>query len=756
MSTFDELNQEGIAALRNNNTQFPEVPNSTGSALDAIAFSGNENRFPEFAIGIGNNPFGNDSIFENTTPQPLILNIDEEDLESREENTPRLKLRVRFVLSRGLFEATAGRPEDHGLRLYAKLRDPIKERIRIGQLQLVKQVTRFSDSGISFRDIEEIYGVTLGKDIVAYVEEEAGRASDLAIRLANWMGLNVSSNTGYTFIASVTGFILDFASRNPSDVEAISSAERAYNFFVLMLELSILDLINTAEFLAAEVLKPLAMEIRSWKFKEERWNAHLGDRYDPLIKSPSRFRQDMLKFFNSADVDAFSYVNNSINASTAFVGIPNYPVNDQKESLKVTTTAWQDALREMLGGYFSNLEGFFAAVAEDPEAPVQLVNAFVVGVINGVLDLLARLVEDMASLLELINPEKLNAFIEGIRQFIAQADFKTLEALFIKELRQLFSFLDGDDIYTNVYEMGFAIAKFVEIIINVYFGVKGVLRLGAAVIEIGKEIPGALKAFGVLVEDLVKSISLKDLSIDDIRALKELGIRLNMKTRVSVPLSSGVPIAIFDGKTYRLRFLDVDVFESTNVDEVSDLLNSILDDPRKLDDLLRKNADSFRAKGLRALVGKEWEWTNISKTKMTWRKQSKADVENKIKQFKNHAVEGKQFEGLVADEVNKIDPVEDFANEVTGAKDFGDIDISTMDKIFEVKKTLANPNKIRRLEKQLRKYLDEDYVDYFNDQSKKVFVVSENIDFSNDIIILLQKKNVTFIEGVNNIKNNLK
>ncbi|WP_299679146.1 hypothetical protein [uncultured Dokdonia sp.] len=576
MSIFDEFNQEGIDALQPSNRTFssPIFPDTSGNALDAIAFSGTESRFPEFP-----SPFGDTSIEE------FIINLDEEDLVSRVENQPRTKFRVRFVPNESFFNDSLRPPEEHGIRLYVKLDDSIREKLRNEEIRLRKAVSRFSDSGISYRDVDQVYGVTLGKDIVSYIEEGEGQASRIAIRLANWMGLNPTSNEGYNFVAQITSSIRDFVNKFPNTRD-VNPLEDGLSFFALLIELSVLDLINTAEFIASEVLKPLANEIRSWKLKEERWNARLGDKYDPLIKSPSRIRQELLQFFNDVDTNTRTQINTKIDGATDFVAIPKYSVADQKKSTKSSLLVWVDFLGDMLKGYFTNLEGYIDAVAENPEAPIELINAFLIGVINGVLDLLARLVGDIASFLELINPEKLNAFIEGIQQFIDQADFKTLEALFVKELRQLFSFLDGDDIYTNVYQMGVSIAKFVEIIINVYFGVKGVLRLGSAVIKVGKEIPEALKAFGNLVDELIGSIRFKSLTPGDIKKLKQLGIRLDVRSNTG--LLVGIPVKKFEGKFHTVYYRNIVLERSTDLEKVEKLMKKFLDDPDSLSRFYRK------------------------------------------------------------------------------------------------------------------------------------------------------------------------
>jgi|GEM_PF-1956536 len=71
MSIFDEFNEEGIEALRPTNRTFFSLPETSGNALDAIAFSGSESGSTGFQSLFKDSPFGDDSIFAVEKPSDL-------------------------------------------------------------------------------------------------------------------------------------------------------------------------------------------------------------------------------------------------------------------------------------------------------------------------------------------------------------------------------------------------------------------------------------------------------------------------------------------------------------------------------------------------------------------------------------------------------------------------------------------------------------------------------------------------------------
>ncbi|THD32868.1 hypothetical protein [uncultured Flavobacterium sp.] len=167
-----------------------------------------------------------------------------------------------------------------------------------------------------------------------------------------------------------------------------------------------------------------------------------------------------------------------------------------------------------------------------------------------------------------------------------------------------------------------------------------------------------------------------------------------------------------------------------------------------------------------AFDGQTWSWTNPNNTKLRWSGLSKEIIIKNIDNALINAKEnGKLFEAKVAKRISELvknvaDEITDFSNEVRdmiSKLSNGDIDCATKKYIIEAKSELKNIDSIRKLYKQLQKYLPQNINSsemYMNPLNKKVVVVFENMGtytLDHPILKELQNKGVIFIKGIDNL-----
>lgn len=484
------------------------------------------------------------------------------------------KLSIRFLREGQTYKGQLKIPKNSSkVVLYVRLKDESK----LESLER-KRVTRFQDSGLVFSDIKEIAGASIGQGAYNFAVKaqektkenvQISNVTTIANQFIRWLGVNETESK--TVATTITKHIVQFVLEYGDLFESENPLKKTLEVFKMMLLLGFQGLAELAVFLAEKVFKALAKEIRTWKLKEEQWNPKVkGKPYDPFIPAISQI-SDMVYHHFKGSKAAFK-----LNTKQAIVNEPiaedsAFKNEEEKTIFESGLFIWIDQITKLIAQFFNEIKTAFTFFLKDT---VQLVNAFVVGLINGTLEILAKFLDEMAEVLLLLDRENLIRFVEGIDAFIQKVDLPTLKKLFRNELKKLFNFLDGDDRYKNMYEFGEFIPKLIKIVIEFFFFIQ-------AAISVGKKIPDLIKAFNEAIKDMGNQLILK-IKPTLLKEAKALGIQFNVAFIRNTDLNVGFPLKVFDGKRYTLEYRQIELFSSLEDAKINNKLKEWTDNPNKL------------------------------------------------------------------------------------------------------------------------------------------------------------------------------
>jgi len=472
----------------------------------------------------------------------------------------------------------SGNIEDNEIRLYVEL---------VEHRQVAPAtVSLMHLSGVSHQEIGIVRGAALGRKLIDYVNDADGNLGLVARDFMKWMGRPEDHKDFPKLLRAIIDTSVIFITLYPVGLRDVNNIEKALKFFTLLLELGFIDLANTAEFVADEILRSLANEIRDWKFEEKNWNPLLKD-YDPLIPNANQALSAVRGYFGDKKASSLKpNVEQTIGSSTAMKEHKAMTLEEQRSGM-------QEGFAYMLGAFYDFFKEIFDELAEallsKIDEQIQEMNAFVIGIINGVLELVATFFDDIAFLLDLIDPRNVDKIIAGFKEFLSKADFKSIRDLFLKELKELFNFMDDDDSYKNVYEFGEFIPKILKIILDVILFVKATISLVRSAGEVAQK-------FNKFVKQLERDIRLSGIDKSVLEALETAGVELSVNFSIPKELNLGVPVKLFDGKVYKIKYRGVELFNGSNKEKVNKFLNELNSNPEKFRNLFNKKRNELLKK----------------------------------------------------------------------------------------------------------------------------------------------------------------
>lgn len=450
------------------------------------------------------------------------------------------------------------------------------------------KVTRFKDSGITFYDIE-LVGLGLGKNLRKAVEENRQENTPIIVNdLMNWLGINDASHIETRAI--LHSWILEHIKEYPSDFvpDTPNGFDNLFELFQLCIELGVIDLSETAGYIADEVFAAFAKAIRDQKLKDHRWNPIPEDKYDPLFPDGSTIKEGILGALGAIGLDTIDNSGNPkvINTHTG-----------ENEYLRGINGLLVSELKQVIL-WFKNLilEAVTDAADLAGEA-IKLYNAFIVGLINGLIDLLASLVDVLGFIIGLLNNDKQNTIIAAINKFIKEFGWDTIKAFIGKIFTNFIKFFDKES-YEQAYNIGKLIPKIIEIAIDTYFFVKGGVKVVKKVADLAKDLPEILKQSGKALDDFVFIFTSIGFDKKLLQSLRKRGVELKIRLKPSQQLSSN-PFKFFDGKEFKVEYRNVVLETFKDEKKAKDFLKKLEKDENLLENLFRKKRKlSVNAKNL--------------------------------------------------------------------------------------------------------------------------------------------------------------
>ena len=477
----------------------------------------------------------------------LFLTEEEDNIIQNIEKTP---IKIIFYPSFNKYKQKGGTPsEANSLYLYVFDNPKVTHQ--------KSKVKALSDSGLSFYDLLPIYGLGLGKNLVKAVRKDSKNAKLIVDRLINFLEINTSRYDGYrvNFLWRVNNFVDTY----PRDEDVLGNSE-LFKIFQQCLRLGLIDISNTAETLAKEVFFAIAEEIRDLQLGEAFWNPDVATikyeektsddaKYTPLLGSFKTLKNDLNEAFSKLlfNTEPVSVIYNNEEQLKPEIILDN---------IAKDTRAAVDRILRWFAQFIQNA---FTGVTSKLESVLQQYNAFLVGLINGLIELIASIVEAIGVLFSLLNYESLSQFVEGIKNFINNFNWATFKQLIWKELKALFSFIDGDEMYKNAYEFGTFIPKIFELVLDAIGLVKGAAKLAKSIVEMTQKFSKLLKASNEALQDLVKQLRLLGIDKSVLKRLEQKGIKIEARLIPNQSLNSsiGIPIKLYDGKRYTIWYEDV-------------------------------------------------------------------------------------------------------------------------------------------------------------------------------------------------------
>jgi len=487
---------------------------------------------------------------------------------------------IKFVYSTKAYEDAFGLPLQYPNYILIFAKKPRKLKI----IKDKRTVSRLSHSGITFKDIINVYGITLGKNLVIAIEKDKNKAKEIANHVLKW--LEISERTHSNFYRILVEMINDFVIAHPSkSYKQITSFDEFMNLLSLCIQLGVIDISNMAGFISDEIFAAFAKKIRETKLTEERWNPNIanikyypniksGKEYNPLIPTLDKLTSTVSLFFNEGKNQSFT---NEIKTQQGLS-------KKQLETISLINSKSIFVIKQL----YDEFGKFLISSLENINEHLKLNNAFIVGLINGIIELIATIVEAIGFVIGLLNYDKVTKLGESIKQAIAQLEWKTIKITIKNELQKLFSFLDDDNNYKNIYEFGLFIPKIIELILDTIGLVKGVSKVAKSVADIATELAEALKKANKALNDLKIHLALKIISKDLLKELKQKGITLEVRLIPASNLNAGIPIKMFDGKKIKVKYRNVDLFESLKESEVNKLLKDLSNNSEVLINLYKK------------------------------------------------------------------------------------------------------------------------------------------------------------------------
>ncbi|WP_397364148.1 hypothetical protein [Olleya sp. R77988] len=435
--------------------------------------------------------------------------------------------------------------DDNLFLLLAKKNKPTKKNI----------VVKLSDSGITHENVTEIFNIALGKNLVRSIEKDTSNkvVKNYVSDILDWMEIP-SSDKRTVLTGILLSNIESYVKKYPSTYEYTppNGFEEAFKFFQMCLELGVMDISETADYVSEKIILALANTIRGLELGEEKWNPNVANtdygkennlEYDPLLVDFSQIAEAFSKF-----------------ADQFLLDISNDEHNQKYAELKYDL--WSIVSR-MITYVKKTIVSAIQNIINKVDTSVKKYNAYLVGLINGVIRFIASIVEAIGFIIGLLNYDNLTSTIDSLSQFFSKLDWPTFKKIISDELSELFNFMDGDEAYKNAYEFGLFIPKLVEIVLDIIGLVKGVSKGVKKVVNLAKDLPKQIENVNAALKQISAALKLPSIPLKTIKALKQKGISLDIKVKYAFDLNSAFPGLSFPKRTVRGRDIKVSFKEIT-------------------------------------------------------------------------------------------------------------------------------------------------------------------------------------------------
>ena len=515
------------------------------------------------------------------------------------------------------------------------------------------QVSSFENSGITHKDIRIIHQIGLGVNLIKAIEEKKEISHDYVVEMLDWLGIEPESkyrDWGDILRQNIYAYVEAYPSAEK--FKPPNELEQVFSIFQLCIKLGIIDISNMSGFISQEIFFALANTIRTAKLSEAQWNPYVFSRpndpniepgsakYNPLFNDFSEMKTGINLVFDSLWLDETSvFQEEEFSKKTSKQQQLENLSNDFKNALSGTLNDIIIWIRNFINNALSELRLDLIDDVETIGKIIRLYNAYVVGFVNGFIEFLAAIVEGIGSIISLFNFETMQAAVQTITGLINNFNWSEIKTLLITVLRNLFNFIDGDDIYKNAKEFGEFIPKLAEIIIDFIFIFKGVAKKVVTLKELLAKMPNQLKNANIAISELVSKLKLVGFDKKAIKALNEQGITTNVNLLLSKNLNAslGVPLKVIEGRIITISYEGtvLKTFKKKDL-EAQKYIKRLNEDKTFLDDEIVKGLNKQR-NNLRNtnLIFKETdEWFSKNRAKFMLRDQ--LDIKKIKKLWKNH------------------------------------------------------------------------------------------------------------------------
>ncbi len=382
-----------------------------------------DNGFPENYRGSG--------FVDNRTYEVEIL-LENYNIKS----FPKVRNRVRFIRNRNIYAINKNTIiSDNSILSYILLKEntnvkPISYRIA----KDLKAKINFTSE-----DVEEILGIFLGKLLI------------FAIKSKEDIDLIVNKHLDWVFKgdSKAQRDYYDLYYKRVNEIYLQLKPENAAEKLIQIIAIIAKEFIELVTGFISFLLKKLANLISVLKIENRNyWNPVLKDGFTPN----SEYTPIFIPNLDVIDFDSFKNYFKKID-----IIIKNTFALSKEDSFEKGESYIKFALQEIYYQFksvgvviFNGFEIFTNLATTNG----QLLNAFLVGLYNGVIEIIAGIVEFVAMLFDLFNTKKLHKFIDDIKVFVK----KIKEEGIIKLIREVIAtFIKKYKNATNVYD----IAKFI-------------------------------------------------------------------------------------------------------------------------------------------------------------------------------------------------------------------------------------------------------------------------------------------------------
>ena len=336
-------------------------------------------------------------------------------------------------------------PRDDGFLIYIEVHD---------QSQLIRlsgNVGSLSEIGLDYSNIKSIYGIKAGWKY--QLENHLTKAFfDKKLRtIKNKLGVLLNDDNNF-------GEQTEEQLKKALSLGALLNNLKLSDEIMLAIIAQIKKELNE---LWAPVLEALANEIRKFEIIDEKyWNPiTAGDSFSPVftINSDSVF----------AAIDSrITQVDNLFTVQLA--GITGMDKLEQlPKTLLGELLGWfYENMKDVFGPFYQTLRSFF----EQAQTASNFYNAFMVGLYNGLIFLLADVIESVAFILRLSDNNFKTELVNGIKAYLQELTKDGLAKGIWKEIGDFFAaiaqdYKDAPTIYDDIKEFGEDVLGLVEAII---------------------------------------------------------------------------------------------------------------------------------------------------------------------------------------------------------------------------------------------------------------------------------------------------